>query len=127
MTCQDRDPDLLLYGLGELSFPRRWQTAFHLQTCVRCRARQAELASVSAQISAALRPPNSGGGPGGAKPIPLSAPVVWSWLLPLVLVVALGVLTFSVARVWYIRSHPAAHAAAKDEGCRPDLPNDQCR
>jgi anti-sigma factor RsiW len=127
MTCHDRDSDLLLLGLGELSFWPRLRIVRHLRSCPRCRARQAELTAVSGHIAGALRPPqgngNIGRGPGAPIPIHPGLPGVST----LFLVLVLGVLTMTAVTIWYVRSHTAIHRSLQDDGCRPDLPNDLCR
>jgi anti-sigma factor RsiW len=128
MTCQDRDQDLLLYGLGDLSPWERWQVTRHLRSCSRCRARQQELAALSGQIAAALKPPADGNGPTGGSGNPLwPLPLLRRAFSPLILAIVLSLLTIGVASVWYVRSHALAYHAAQDEGCRPDLLTDKCK
>lgn len=129
MNCRNRDADLLLFGLGELSSWQRWKTALHLQTCARCRSRQSELASVSGRIASVLEPP---GGHGGTRPgsgLPTAMRPALPFLAPVVLFFILGALTVSVVSVWYFHSRAVAAPAqpSRDTGCRPDLHNDLCR
>ena len=128
MTCQDRDQKLLLYGLGDLSPWERWQVARHLRSCDRCRARQIELAALSGQIAAALKPPAAGSGPTAGSGNPMSPiPLLRRAFSPLILAIALSLLILGVASLWYVRSHALAHHTIQDEGCRPDLLSDKCR
>lgn len=128
MICKDREPDLLLLGLGEISLWRRWQTAGHLRRCARCRVRQAELATVSRGIASALRPPAGNGGGGSGFPA-ASRPALLPGLAssPLFLALVLGLLTLSAVTVWYVRSHAATARSLQDDGCLPGLPSDRCR
>lgn len=127
MTCEDRDPDLLLFGLGELPARQHRQVARHLRTCARCRARQKELAAVSVQIAEALRPPAAGsGGPRGSGTAAPIRPGLHA-LSPLILILTLGFVLMSLFGVWYVRSHAPAHPGGTDEACRPDLRSDKCR
>ena len=126
MTCQDRDSDLLLFGLGELSPWQRRKIARHLRTCDRCRARQRELSATATQIGAALKPPMRGDGqPYARKPLrptsqqPAFAPLIVALIIALVAVSAVG--------VWYIRSRAQARPVATDVGCLPGLSSDKCR
>src|ERR1041385_5165967 len=97
MTCEERDSELLLYGLGELSPLRRMVTAWHLSRCRRCQARQVHLASVSRQMAGALRPPH------GPRSGPVAAtPLIPAWLTAIVIVV---VLTISILTVRLIVSY----------------------
>lgn len=121
MKCQKRDADLLLLGLGELGSAKRLLTTWHLQRCPRCQARQAELLKVSGLMADALRPVPA------AKPLPpvslpRVSPALPRWIL-FVLVAGL----VAVGSFWYVRVYLTPPPAAQDLGCRPDLPNDQCR
>lgn len=127
MICPQRDPDLLLYRLGELSPWQRCRTALHLRSCARCRARLAQLATVSDQIADALRPPQDGTGPGSGPGTPVPVRPLLPAFAPLLLLLLLGLLTVSVVTIRHFRARAAVHASARDEGCRPDLPSDQCR
>lgn len=118
-NCKDREADLLLYKLGELSPTRRLATAWHLSRCPRCRERQARLAGVSAQFASVLAPPNS---------TPSSLGRGWrlpAWGVALILFI---VLLFSaiLVRITIERYIPKT-AIPQDDGCRPGLPNDRCR
>jgi len=130
MTCQDRDQDLLLYGLGNLSPSERWRISRHLRSCVRCRRRLRELTALSGQIAAALTPPTEGPGPPGGpgKPMP-AGPLFWHGFAPLILVVTLSLLSIGLVGVWFVRSHALSRHATRirEEGCRPDLLSDKCR
>jgi anti-sigma factor RsiW len=127
MNCQDREPDLLLFGLGELSPWKHRQMARHLYSCIRCRARQQELAALSGQVAEALRPPRDGTnrpqGPGA--PQPLRVPRIA--LAPFVLMLALTLLTLSIVGVWYLKVYHSPQRVYQDTGCRPGLPNDRCK
>jgi anti-sigma factor RsiW len=127
MNCQDREPDLLLFGLDELPSWKRRQVARHLRSCARCRARQQELAMLSSRIADALQPPpdgtNSPWGAGMSQPIRL----LRYGLAPLALALMLTLLTLSMMGIWYFETHHTAQSISKDAGCRPDLPNDRCK
>ncbi len=131
MKCHDRDPELLLFGLGELTPLQHLRVSRHLRGCARCRARQKELASLSGQIAAALRPPTGGtGGPGNAgtpERVTTVVRILQPALTPLILAFILSLLMLGAVSVWHLRSHSAAHHVVKDEACRPDLPSDRCR
>ena len=127
MNCQDREPDLLLFGLGELSPWKHRQMARHLRSCARCRARQQELAALSGQIAEALRPPRDGAkrseGP-GAPQRPRMPRIA---LAPFVLMLVLTLLTLSVVGVWYLNVYRSTQRVSQDTSCRPGLPNDKCK
>jgi len=125
MKCEDRDPDLLLYGLGELPLREGWKNALHLMTCSRCRARQTSLIAANRHIAEALRP-NAGEGGGGHPRAPLNRSLR-IWIAPYFLLAILGILMITAGVVGYVHSHSVSHATTKDDGCTPGLNSDQCR
>lgn len=123
MKCQERDTELLLYQLGELSFARHWAVNVHLITCERCRKRQQELAGVSGKIASALRNPTSSGA--ASRPIsPLRSLPIVSMLAMLVVLVVLGI--FIIGKI-SSRNNPVSNAVQKEDGCRPDITSDKCK
>jgi anti-sigma factor RsiW len=126
MKCQDRDPDLLLFGLGELAPGRHLRVFLHLSRCARCRTRQRELAVLSGRIADALRPPNDGGAGGTGirvRPADLMRPV----LLRLWLALVVSLLVLGGVGVWLLQSHAHSQSIRQEVACRPDLASDKCR
>lgn len=126
MTCQERDMNLLLLALNELPLRARLQTAGHLRSCARCRARQKELVGVSGQIAGVLQSPYSGG---RGTPTPPSGILPGTGRLPLLPLLAVVIsLLVLLGAFWYMRAHTtSAPPAAQEDGCRPGLPNDRCK
>ena len=118
MNCKDRDPDLLFYGLGELSLMRKGVLSLHMLFCKECRKRQTELAMTSFQVSEGLKSPL------GSK---LSTPALFNFKLTLAVALCcvIGVSSIVGTTIWRLQSHAPQKIA--DDGCRPDLPNDQCK
>lgn len=127
MKCQDRDPNLLLFGLGNLSRWERWMIVRHLRGCARCRARQRQLAMLSRQIALALWPPGDRGGGTAGPGIPTRLNVTRSMLRPLLLALILSLLSLYYMNLRNVRAHAMACIALPRGACRPDLPNDRCR
>ena len=120
MTCHERDTELLLFGVGELSIWENMSLSVHLLTCANCRKRQSELADTSRKIAATLKPDSRTAGVNVLKFNPVSTIVTLC-----ALIVLLGTLIFTVSVV-YSRTH--SHAAQQtDDGCSPGLPNDRCK
>ncbi len=129
MMCEDRESDLLLFGLGEISLREGWKTALHVMTCPRCRARQKSLIAANQHIAEALRP-NAGDG-GGAHPRirrnPLIDRLTRTGVGPLLLLALLAFLIVTVGIVSFEHSRAVGHSAVKDDGCTPGLRSDKCR
>lgn len=123
MRCGELESDLLLHGLGELSFWRSWLVSLHLAHCSGCRRKAAELAALSGRMARALRPAG-----GAARPPKPAVTVAQGWLAVacIVLVVAGLILGVRFAALRMSGSSPSA-AAQQDIPCRPDLPSDKCR
>jgi hypothetical protein len=131
MRCQDRDPYLLLFSLGDLSGWERWTLTRHLCGCRCCRARLRQLAALAAWVAQEIQPrqaqfdrelvPRE-----GRREWPLP-PARQPALVSLLLVLTLGLLLiYSV--VWQnFQSHAPDRCAVPEVACRPDLPNDRCR
>lgn len=120
MTCHERDTELLLYGVGELSIWGRTSLSLHLLTCASCRKRQGELAETSLQIASALKPDSR---IGGVKVLIFNPITTLATLCTLIIL--FGTFIF-IASVVYSRTH--AHAVQQtDDGCSPGLPNDRCK
>jgi len=129
MTCSDRDPDLLLSGLGELGVVQRLRVDQHLRRCPRCRARQAELLAVSAGIAGVVGFTTAARRAFGEPRIhaPRLAHAGWLGVGGLVLVLLASLTVVAVATAWYTHASRTSIGRAADQGCRPDLPNDLCR
>ena len=103
-TCMDREPDLLLLGLGELGPIRRAATRLHLRHCDACRTRQLELAATSRQIASVLMPNSGGpstGGPSRGRP-------AWT---PLLVALTVSLLLVTGSLYWLVRGPSAARAS----------------
>ncbi len=119
MNCFDREPDLLLYGLGQLPGWQQFHVAWHLLRCPECRTRQTQLMQASQEIARVVQPA------GGTLPKPLASPL---WTLKSVLLVVLTVVVIVATTICVVRSHSVASAPApKDIGCSPGLSSDLCR
>ncbi len=120
MTCHERDTELLLYGVGELSIWENALLSLHLLTCVSCRKRQGELADTSFKIASALKPESRTSGVSVLRFNPVATVATLC-----ALIVLLGTFIFT-ASVVYTRTRP--HAVQQtDDGCSPGLPNDRCK
>jgi hypothetical protein len=122
MSCAEREPNLLLHGLGELPFWQSWLLSLHVERCGRCRAAQAKLLTASGRMAATLRP---AGGPIRAARPAVTVAQGWLGMAALAIVVA-GLLILGGIAVGRYGRGPAP-AAQQDIPCRPDLPNDKCR
>lgn len=118
MTCHERDTELLLYGVGELSNWENMSLSLHLLTCATCRKRQGELADTSRKIALTLQSDSRTVDVLRFNPVSTLATLC-------ALIILLGTLSLTVSVV-YSRMH--SHAVQQtDDGCSPGLPNDRCK
>ena len=124
MMCKDRDTDLLLYKLGDISTLQRMSVAFHVLTCSRCRTRMGDLESASTRLRTALRPQ------AGAAPLTRQIAPGMRFALATLIVALFASIAFAAVRVLnpvHKPAHRSHHVRSPNDGCSPDLPTDQCR
>ena len=120
MTCSERESDLLFFSLGEVNLLQRARLSYHLLFCEACRSQQREMAQTSAQLAKGLKSPE-----GGSRLIPTIFNLKLAQAIFLCIVIGFSVMVITV--VWQYRAHIVSAQKKSDDGCRPDLPNDQCR
>ena len=125
MKCEDRDQNIVLRSLGELSFPQQLRLDFHLVLCKRCRLHQMEMKNVSGMMAQSMKAPAT------PFPVKIQRPAYrLSRLSPAgsVMLAAAAMAWFlSIGAVVVVRTIYQPQHIQRDDGCRPDLPNDKCR
>jgi hypothetical protein len=123
MTCSDREQDLLLQGVGELTLWQSLLLSLHTSRCERCRGTQARFLAASGRMAEALKPPG-----GSARIVRRAAPALLSWFVVACVAAAIGLLIVAGTAVAIRYGTSWGVGSTKPEvPCRPDLPNDKCR
>lgn len=133
MTCDHREPELLLLAHRELPVLRAVALRVHLSRCSHCRKRYRQLAGVSILLASALQTP---GIPSWTPADVSLSPhrllgsvskrrvILWSALIATSALLMYGVFhTLSYRQ----RQEASQSETIRDTGCSPGLPNDLCR
>ena len=120
MTCSERESDLLFFSLGEVNLLQKARLSYHLLFCEACRSQQIEMAQMSAQLAKGLKSPE-----GGSRLIPTIFNLKLAQAIFLCIVIGFSATIITAA--WQYRAHILSVQKKADDGCRPNLPNDQCR
>ena len=120
MTCSQRESDLLFFSLGEVNLLQRARLSYHLLFCEACRSQQREMAQTSAKLAVGLKLPE-----GGSRLLPTIFNLKLAQTIFLCIVIGFSATVITAA--WQYRAYILSVQKKADDGCRPDLPNDQCR